>query len=173
MRSTRDRKKACGSLFQSRWGLLRGRSAFGVWLASGVRLPPGRTCAADEMPPVDEIAITGIRAFGRHGAYAGEKDRPQAFDVALKLELDLSIASQSDRLGDTIDYAEIHRRVVEIVEQRSFDLLERLGAAIMEAAFDDARVVAVGGERRKAGVARRRDGPSHAAAFAVGAGRPL
>jgi dihydroneopterin aldolase len=89
---------------------------------------------------VDEIVIAGIRAFGRHGAYAGEKDRAQAFDVALTLHVDLAVASRSDRLADTIDYAEIHRRVVEIVEQRSFDLLERLGAEILDAALSDGRV---------------------------------
>ena len=89
---------------------------------------------------MDEIAITGIRAFGRHGAYAGEKDRPQAFDVALTLHVDLALPSRSDRLADTIDYAEIHRRVVEIVEQRSFDLLERLAAEILDAALADERV---------------------------------
>jgi dihydroneopterin aldolase len=86
---------------------------------------------------LSEIAITGIRVFGRHGAYDGEKDRPQAFDVALKLDVDLSVASRSDRLADTLDYAEIHRRVVAIVEQRSFDLLERLGAEILDAVFED------------------------------------
>ena len=92
---------------------------------------------------MDEIAINGIRAYGRHGAYAGEKDRPQAFDIALRLQADLAAASGSDRLADTIDYALIHRRVVEIVQQRSFDLLERLGAAILEVAFAaDERVVA-------------------------------
>lgn len=91
---------------------------------------------------MDEIAIAGIRAFGRHGAYAGEKDHPQPFDVALKVALDLGPASESDRLEDTLDYARIHRRVVEVVELRSFDLLERLAAAIVEVAFEDARVTA-------------------------------
>lgn len=91
---------------------------------------------------MDEIAITGIRAYGRHGAYAGEKDRPQAFDIALKLEVDLARACGSDRLADTVDYAHIHRRVVELVQQRSFDLLERLGAAVLEVAFADERVLA-------------------------------
>ena len=89
---------------------------------------------------MDEIAIAGIRVFGRHGAYAGEKDRPQAFDVALKLDIDLAAASVSDRLADTIDYAAIHRRVVAIVQQQSFDLLERLAAVILDAVFEDARV---------------------------------
>ena len=89
---------------------------------------------------MDEITIGGIRAFGRHGAYPGEKDRPQAFDVTLTIHADLALASRSDRLADTIDYAAIHRRVVEIVEQRSFDLLERLGAEILDAAFEDKRI---------------------------------
>ena len=91
---------------------------------------------------MDEIAITGIRAYGRHGAYPGEKDQAQAFDVGLRLQVDLTLAAGSDVLADTIDYAALHRRVVELVEQRSFDLLERLGAEIVAAAFDDARVVA-------------------------------
>ncbi len=89
---------------------------------------------------MDEIRITGMRAYGRHGAYAGEKDRPQAFDVALRLDVDLELASRSDRLADTIDYAALHRRVVEVVKRTSFDLLERLGAAILEVAFEDDRV---------------------------------
>ena len=89
---------------------------------------------------MDEITIGGIRVFGRHGVYRGEKDRPQAFDVALKLHVDLGAASCSDRLADTIDYAAIHRRVVAIVQQRSFDLLERLGAEILNAVFEDERV---------------------------------
>jgi dihydroneopterin aldolase len=89
---------------------------------------------------VDEIAITGIRAFGRHGAYAGEKDRPQAFDVALKLHVDLAAASRSDLLADTLDYAAIYRSIVEIVQQRSYELLERLGAEILDVVFADERV---------------------------------
>jgi FolB domain-containing protein len=52
----------------------------------------------------------------------------------------LAAAARSDRLADTLDYAEIHRRVVEVVEQRSFDLIERLGAEILRVLFEDARV---------------------------------
>ncbi len=89
---------------------------------------------------MDEITIAGIRAFGRHGAYAGEKDRRQPFDVALKLHVELAASSRSDRLADTVDYAEIHRRVVAIVQGPSFDLVERLGAEILDAVFEDERV---------------------------------
>jgi 7,8-dihydroneopterin aldolase/epimerase/oxygenase len=89
---------------------------------------------------VDQITIAGIRAYGRHGAYPGERDRAQAFDVALALDVDLGSASRSDRLADTVDYADLHRRVIDIVEQRSFALLERLGAELLDAVFADERV---------------------------------
>ncbi len=52
-------------------------------------------------------------------------------------------ASVSDRLADTIDYADIHRRIAAIVQQQSFDLLERLAAAIVDAVLEDARVRSV------------------------------
>jgi len=90
---------------------------------------------------VDEITICGIHALGRHGAYPGEKDAPQPFDVALRLYADLSASSASDALADTIDYAELHRRVVEVVEGRSFDLLERLADEIVRAVLADERVL--------------------------------
>ena len=89
---------------------------------------------------MDEIAIGGMRLMGRHGAYGGEKDQPQPFEVALKLSLDLTAAADSDQLADTIDYAALHRRVAEVVETRSFDLLERLCAEIVHVAFEDERV---------------------------------
>jgi 7,8-dihydroneopterin aldolase/epimerase/oxygenase len=89
---------------------------------------------------VDEIAIAGIRVLGRHGAYAGEQDTPQPFDVAVRVYGDFSAACASDALGDALDYAELHRRVVTLVEGRSFALLERLAAEIVRAVLEDERV---------------------------------
>ncbi|HEY0614261.1 MAG TPA: dihydroneopterin aldolase [Candidatus Elarobacter sp.] len=89
---------------------------------------------------MDEIAIRDIRVLGRHGAYPGEKDQPQPFELTLRVFADLGTAARSDALADTLDYAALHRRVVEIVEQRSFDLIERLGEEIMREVFADARV---------------------------------
>jgi dihydroneopterin aldolase len=88
----------------------------------------------------DSIHITGIRAFGRHGANAGEKDVPQPFDIDVTLELDLATARASDALADTLDYATLHASIVRIVRERSYDLLERLGADLLAALLADARV---------------------------------
>lgn len=89
---------------------------------------------------MDRITLRRIVAHGCHGANPGERDRPQAFHLDLSFDLDLSRAGASDALDDTIDYAQIYRRVVEIVEQRSYALLERLAADIVAVLMADSRV---------------------------------
>lgn len=79
---------------------------------------------------MDEIAITGIRAFGYHGVFESEKRDGQEFVVDLKLELDLSKSGSSDALTDTADYSAIALRTRGIIEQGSFNLIERLATEI-------------------------------------------
>ena len=88
---------------------------------------------------MDVIELRGVRAYGRHGANPGERDVEQPFDVDVRIEIDLSAASHSDDLGDTLNYAELHQRVVGIVQSTSFLLLERLAAEIVNAIFRDPR----------------------------------
>jgi 7,8-dihydroneopterin aldolase/epimerase/oxygenase len=122
---------------------------------------------------MDVIALRGVRAHGRHGANPGERDAEQPFDVDLSIEMDLSAASQSDDLGDTLNYADLHERVVAIVQSTSFVLLERLGAEIVNAIFRDARVVRAEVAIGKPGlldgatptVLLRRENPRYRAAF--------
>jgi len=90
---------------------------------------------------LDRIEIRGIRAFGRHGADPGERDRPQAFSIDLSADLDLSLAQVTDDLADTIDYAKLYRRVVAAVANTSYALIERLASDVLDAIFADARVV--------------------------------
>lgn len=89
---------------------------------------------------MDLILLRGIRAHGRHGANPGERDRDQPFDIDLKIECDLTRAEYSDALADTLDYAAVHARVVEIVRTRSFALLERLAGDVLADLFTDSRV---------------------------------
>ena len=89
---------------------------------------------------MDRITLRGIRAYGRHGANPGEREREQPFDIEIALEIDLRAAQRSDELGDTIDYDALRRALVEIVESTSFFLLEALAGALATAVFADARV---------------------------------
>ncbi|MBV9440111.1 MAG: dihydroneopterin aldolase [Candidatus Eremiobacteraeota bacterium] len=89
----------------------------------------------------DRIELRGVRAWGRHGANAGERDVPQPFDVDVAVELDLGAARASDRLADTLDYAALHAAVVRVVALERCALLERLGELVLAEVFGDPRVV--------------------------------
>jgi len=89
---------------------------------------------------LDRIRLDGIRAYGKHGADPGERERPQPFDIAVSAELDLRDAAASDDLGCTMDYAALQARIVRIVESTSYSLLERLAADLLAAVFEDRRV---------------------------------
>jgi 7,8-dihydroneopterin aldolase/epimerase/oxygenase len=85
------------------------------------------------------IELRGLRALGVHGALPEEQSRAQPFEVDLDIEIDLSAASQSDDLADTLDYGAVVETVEKVVTGEHFTLLER----IAEVVLDDGRVTAV------------------------------
>jgi FolB domain-containing protein len=86
---------------------------------------------------MDAIRLRGIRAYGRHGADAGERERRQLFEIDVTAELDLRSASVSDDLTKTLDYAALHARLVRVVATTSYALLERLAADLVAVLFED------------------------------------
>jgi dihydroneopterin aldolase len=90
---------------------------------------------------MDRISLRGIRAYGRHGHEAAERMRAQSLDIEISAQLDLAAAARSDELAQTLDYAALHARVVDIVATTSYALLERLAADVLGAVFEDRRVV--------------------------------
>jgi FolB domain-containing protein len=93
-----------------------------------------------ETAAVDRIAIHDIRARGCYGWTSEERATPQPLTIDVDLELDVQRAAHSDDLADTVDYAALHRRIVEIVESASHALLEKLGAVLLDAIFEDRRI---------------------------------
>ncbi len=81
---------------------------------------------------MDEIQITGIKGFGRHGVFEHERINGQDFRVDVKIYLDLTRASKSDELFDTVDYGSITILVVKEIEGEPVNLIERLAGRIAE-----------------------------------------
>lgn len=90
--------------------------------------------------PHDTIELRGIRAWGHHGADAGEQDVAQPFDLDLTLEVDVRAARASDALADTVDYAQLHATIVRTVARERCALLERLGELVLDAVMTDPRI---------------------------------
>ncbi|MDI9635374.1 dihydroneopterin aldolase [Geitlerinema splendidum] len=79
---------------------------------------------------MDCIHITGIRSYGYTGLLPEEQVLGQWFEVELTLWLDLSVAGESDRLEDTLDYCGIITGVQQQMSTAKYALIERLASAI-------------------------------------------
>ncbi len=95
------------------------------------------------MSASDEIVLTGLRVFGRHGVFAHERRNGQEFVVDLALTLSLDAAAASDDLADTVDYGALADRVAAIVGGEPLNLIEALAGRIADAVLGDLRVQAV------------------------------
>lgn len=84
------------------------------------------------MDIADEITLTGVRAFGRHGVYDEERRDGQYFYVDVTLQLDTARAAASDDVVDTVHYGEVAERIVELVADESVNLIETLAARIAD-----------------------------------------
>jgi dihydroneopterin aldolase len=78
----------------------------------------------------DRIVLADMVFLGRHGAGDEERAEPQDIEVDVELELDLAGPGKSDDLSDTVDYRGVFDACREVVEERSFHLLEGIAEAI-------------------------------------------
>jgi dihydroneopterin aldolase len=79
-----------------------------------------------------QICICGLRALGRHGVLPEEQERAQPFEVDITIETHIAPAARTDDLGATVDYGVVIAAAVEIIETRSYALLETLASAIAD-----------------------------------------
>lgn len=79
---------------------------------------------------MDKIKLNGMQFYGYHGVFPEENKLGQRFNVDIELFLPLDKAGLSDQLQDTVNYAEVYFRIKEIVEQRTYQLIEALAENI-------------------------------------------
>lgn len=78
----------------------------------------------------DRIVLAGMAFQARHGVNDWEKTEAQRFEVDLELELDLQPAGRDDDLTVTVDYRGVYEATRQVVESRTFELIEALAEAI-------------------------------------------
>jgi dihydroneopterin aldolase len=101
---------------------------------------------ADEFDDVDAdeegsepevtIEISGLSLFTHVGVTAAEREVGQRLLLDVRLDVGGSDATITDRLDDTVDYAEVCDTANLVAQQRSYKTLERLCAAIADRLLD-------------------------------------
>jgi 7,8-dihydroneopterin aldolase/epimerase/oxygenase len=86
----------------------------------------------DRSEPEVAIEISGLSLFTHVGVTAAEREVGQRLLLDLRLDVGNVDATVTDRIEDTIDYAEVCDVVNLVAQQRSYKTLERLCSAIAD-----------------------------------------
>jgi 7,8-dihydroneopterin aldolase/epimerase/oxygenase len=80
----------------------------------------------DVAEPTVTIEITGLSLYTHHGVEAAEREVGQRLIFDLSFEVGECDATVTDRVEDTIDYADVCQQVALAAQERSYKTLERL-----------------------------------------------
>lgn len=87
--------------------------------------------------PLVTIEITGLSLYTHHGVSEAEREIGQRLVIDLRIEVGACDATVTDRVEDTVDYAEVCQTVALVAQQRSYKTLERLCTAIADRLLGD------------------------------------
>jgi 7,8-dihydroneopterin aldolase/epimerase/oxygenase len=87
---------------------------------------------SDSGAPSVTIEVTGLSLYTRHGVSEAERELGQRLVFDVSFELDDCDATVTDRVEDTVDYADVCEHVALAAQERSYRTLERLCTAIAE-----------------------------------------
>ena len=88
----------------------------------------------DEGHPEPEVTIeiSGLSLYTHMGVSAAEREIGQRLLVDVRLDIGECDATVTDRIEDTVDYAEVCEAVSLVAQQRSYRTLERFCAAVCD-----------------------------------------
>jgi 7,8-dihydroneopterin aldolase/epimerase/oxygenase len=89
------------------------------------------------------IEVSGLSLYTHHGLTPAEQEVGQRLVLDLRLDVGESDATVTDRVDDTVDYAEVCQLVALVAQQRSYRTLERLCSAIADRLLADFELEAV------------------------------
>jgi len=90
---------------------------------------------------MDRIRLVNMTFYGYHGVSEAEKETGRRFEVDCELAIDLAEAGKTDQLTNTIDYTAVFEIIADIVQNKSFSLLEGLALNLAEAVLDNFPII--------------------------------
>jgi dihydroneopterin aldolase len=84
---------------------------------------------------VNIVYIKGLQAQSVIGVYAWEREIRQTLVLDLEMASDTACAAASDQIADALDYAAISSRVISLVEESEYQLIESLAEEVARMDF--------------------------------------
>jgi dihydroneopterin aldolase len=89
------------------------------------------------MQTVVTIEITGLSLYTHIGVSAAEREVGQRLLFDIRIDVGESDATETDRVEDTVDYAEVCQLIALVAQQRSYRTLERLCTVVADRIIDE------------------------------------
>jgi len=75
---------------------------------------------------MDKIILTDLRVDAVIGIWDWEKRNLQNISIDLEMQTDTKKTSQSDSIGDALDYKAVSKRAKQFIQDSQFNLIETL-----------------------------------------------
>jgi dihydroneopterin aldolase len=96
------------------------------------RLEPDEDDDEERAEPVVTVEIVGLSVYTHHGVAEAEREVGQRLVFDIDFELGECDATVTDRVEDTVDYADVCQQVYLAAQERSYKTLERLCSAVAD-----------------------------------------
>ena len=106
------------------------------------------------------LRIKNLRVQSRLGVYDWEQHGVHKIILNIEIHFDGSAAAKSDKITDTIDYAQIEKELIDLIEGRKFHLVETLAHHVAEHILTYPKVEEVSVEVDKVGTLKHTDSVS-------------
>jgi dihydroneopterin aldolase len=100
------------------------------------RLDPDEERDEEASEPAVTVEIVGLSLHTHHGVEEAEREVGQRLVFDLSFELADCDATVTDRVEDTVDYADVCQQVALAAQERSYKTLERLCSAVADRMID-------------------------------------
>ena len=90
----------------------------------------------DEGGPLVSVEIVGLSLYTHHGVSEAEREVGQRLLLDVSFDVPSCDAVLTDRLEDTIDYADVCQQIALAAQERSYKTLERLCTAVADRMID-------------------------------------
>jgi 7,8-dihydroneopterin aldolase/epimerase/oxygenase len=100
------------------------------------RLGPDEERDEEATEPAVTVEVVGLSLYTHHGVEESERQVGQRLVFDLSFELADCDATVTDRVEDTVDYADVCQQVALAAQERSYKTLERLCSAVADRMID-------------------------------------
>ncbi len=94
----------------------------------------------DSMPQIATIRIKNLRLRTFIGFNEEEKTKKQDVIINIELRYDATLAKQSDSVVDACNYKILTKKIIALVEEQAFDLLEKMAGDIIDLIADIGKI---------------------------------